>query len=586
MIAKSQPIRPAKRPLFSYAAQQLTLVCALALLSACAGGPSDRPGRAKIAIPVEQVPAPIPAEPEQAIDFDAVERVRRVALNEGTLAAHGERNALLVRGLDATSAALIDSIIAWYEGDLQRADAQLRQINPIDNDTRQRVLAERRYRAAAQNDWLTAAALGHRQLISGNRDPALKDSIWAQLMHIDDAQLAAALRVADGEDWRGWLELARAYRSDRASVNTWLARHAGHSATAPLPAGLDAWLDTTTPERLAVLLPLSGRLQGAGEAVLAGITDALYLRYREPAQRPQLITLDSEEYPDAISAYRDAVRRGADAVLGPLTKNDAQVLGSLRERPVPILALNRPEALPVSDAEDWSALSLAPEDEARQIARLAFGNGLRRALIIRPDSDWGQRMDSALQQSWRGLGGHVVNSRVLSAEPTVSEQISRLVGGFESEARIRAMEQAFEAPVEARPRRRQDFDVIFLLAPSPAEARSLRPLLVYHFSGDVPVYAPSTVNSGNQHLQNRDLNSLISVEIPAVLSAVDINRYTRLQALGADALALIEHQPQLERTESPVLRASTGVLKRRANGEIERELIPVVFDGGAVRPLP
>ena len=69
--------------------------------------------------------------------------------------------------------------------------------------------------------------------------------------------------------------------------------------------------------------------------------------------------------------------------------------------------------------------------------------------------------------------------------------------------------------MESRPRRRQDFDGIFLLAPDPDTARRLRPLLVYHYAGDIPVYASSAVVNDQGKTQNRDLNGLIVLEIPA-----------------------------------------------------------------------
>ena len=566
----------------------LLAVLTVILLSACASSPGQRAEKPKIRIPVESIPEPVPAKPEQFIDLDAFNAVRTIGLQDGPLAAWGERNALLVRGLDATTSALIDSFIAWLEGDLEQAERLLKSINASNREVRALVLQTQQQRAELSGDFLAAAQFAFDRLNLAEREQeSVANELWNALMSLDDGQLQAALRssASSNRDWRSWLELNRSYRQGRSAVRNWLASHTEHAAVTHSPAALNRWLNARAPATVAVLLPLSGRLQAAGEAVLEGIIESLYLQYREPEQRPRLLTVDSNDFPDAIAAYRDAVRQGADLVLGPLTKANARTLGNLRQRPVPVIALNRPEALAGEEAQNWSALSLAPEDEARQIANMAFGEGLRRALIIRPDTEWGRRLDAALSQTWRGLGGRIVNTLALTSEPTPSEQISQLVGTAGSEARITAVERAFEAPVEARPRRRQDFDVIFMLAPDPAEARSLRPLLVYHFSGDIPVYAPSTVNSGHLHLQNRDLNDLITVEIPAVLEAIDVNRFTRLRALGHDAVSLMEHADQIQVTTAAIQRGETGILHRRANGEIERRLDPAVFDGGELRRL-
>lgn len=231
-------------------------------------------------------------------------------------------------------------------------------------------------------------------------------------------------------------------------------------------------------------------------------------------------------------------------------------------------------------------MSLAPEDEARQIARLAFGRGQRRALVIRPDSEWGRRMEVALNQVWRGIGGVTANTLTLDTAAAASEQIGNSAGSVPSERRIEMMEVAFDAPVASRPRRRQDFDVVFLLAADPAEARRLRPLLIYHYSGDVPVYSSSAVYSGHDHGQNQDLNDLILVETPAVLQSFKVDRYTRLQALGFDAVSMVDHWQQAEATEAIVFQGRTGLLKRLPNGEVERELNSVAFDGGKLKALP
>jgi hypothetical protein len=98
--------------------------------------------------------------------------------------------------------------------------------------------------------------------------------------------------------------------------------------------------------------------------------------------------------------------------------------------------------------------------------------------------------------------------------------------------------------------------------------------------------AHQPVYSGHDHGQNQDLNDLILVETPAVLQALKVDRYTRLQALGFDAISMIDHWRQAEATQATLFQGRTGLLKRLANGEIERELNSVAFDGGKLKALP
>ena len=122
-----------------------------------------------------------------------------------------------------------------------------------------------------------------------------------------------------------------------------------------------------------------------------------------------------------------------------------------------------------------------------------------------------------------------------------------------------------------------------MLAPDPATARTWRPLLVFHMTGDIPVYATSAINDGMTDTRNRDLNGVRFVETPAMLPPSSAGRLERLKALGGDALLLAQRWQQLQHTEQWVIRGQTGVLRRRADGSIERALELSIFDGAEVK---
>ena len=122
-----------------------------------------------------------------------------------------------------------------------------------------------------------------------------------------------------------------------------------------------------------------------------------------------------------------------------------------------------------------------------------------------------------------------------------------------------------------------------MLAPDPATARTWRPLLVFHMTGDIPVYATSAINDGLVDTRNRDLNGVRFVETPAMLPPQNSGRLGRLRALGSDALTLAQRWQQLHQTEQWVIRGQTGLLRRRENGSIERALELSTFDGAEVK---
>ena len=222
--------------------------------------------------------------------------------------------------------------------------------------------------------------------------------------------------------------------------------------------------------------------------------------------------------------------------------------------PYPLLRSIGPRGCPRIRQIIGCALSLAPEDEARQIARLAFGQGLRRSITIRPDNDWGRRMEAALQASLARARWHCAyQHRALGRHPP-SEQISQALGGLSLRRRIAAVEEAFEAPVAARARRYQDFDCIFLLTQGPGDARSLRPLLVFHYSGDVPVFASSSINSGDQNNSKSRPQWRDFCRNPCCPQRCSTDRFTQLKALGHDAITALDHRQQALSISSPLHR--------------------------------
>jgi len=334
-------------------------------------------------------------------------------------------------------------------------------------------------------------------------------------------------------------------------------------------------------------LPLSGRLKDAGERVLQGVTEGFFDSYRDAALRPQLITIDTELATSGRAAYLNALERGADFVIGPLTKERVAELQALESLPIPVLALNRGAtgmSASFSVEKPLLSLSLAPEDEAIQLAALIWQAGLRRPMVIAPDSAWGQRMHSAFNTQWSALGGDITAITTLTSELSDNETIANSLATLQSESRIKEIEKAFEAPVDSQARRRTDIDSVVLLSPTPQMAREIRPLLRFHYAGKLPVYAPSTIYQGGSGIANRDLNGIQFV-LPASALATDSPRSQPLHALGLDAAALIDHFDQARETGGTLLFGKTGDLSVDTMGNVHRRLKPAVIARGKARAV-
>ena len=98
------------------------------------------------------------------------------------------------------------------------------------------------------------------------------------------------------------------------------------------------------PAKLAVLLPLSGRLATAAQPVRDGLLSAYY---GETRRRPEVNFFDTAGTPaGALAAYDKAVASGADFVVGPLGRDEVDAVYGRQQLPVPVLGLNRGKDAP------------------------------------------------------------------------------------------------------------------------------------------------------------------------------------------------------------------------------------------------
>ena len=553
------------------------------LLVACAGPSVDRDRELPPLVVDEALPLPVEGE---RIDVKAIERVTGLAKTESLLAARFERNQLLLADIDASTLLFIDSVLAWFSGDIALSDQLLTNLARDNTAALDLVLQEREARQAMSGDWLAAAETlfqrTHTHSIK-REDETMSDRLFGYLLRLDTATLAEASRRTSDLNWRQWLQIQIVYREGPEALADWIARPNALPQHPEMPQHVMRWVTSETVDHIALLLPLEGRLAGAGEAVLAGAVDQLYTLFPDPSRRPNLTTLNSTQPAGVRALYRQAVADGADLVIGPLIKDDVALLGQLAQRSVPIIALNQTDSMAGSSNRNWMSLSLAPEDEARQIADVAFGQACRHAIVVGMNTDRGARLLSSFTERWTHHGGRIRGQLVADNPADTNAEMGKLLGSGSSDQRIRAVERAFDLPVDARGRGRSDFECIFMLAPDAATARSWRPLLVFHMTGDIPVYATSAINDGVSDTRNRDLNGVVFVETPAMLPPEMTDRLSRLRALGRDALTLAQHWQQTTETQQWVVRGQTGLLRRKKDGSVERALELATFDGAQVR---
>lgn len=434
---------------------------------------------------------------------------------------------------------------------------------------------------------------------------ASRDELWQRLR--ERAVAGAGLEPSAGADptVRGWMELARIEAAESAygakgRLLDWQRRYPDHPANATVLGGL---LDTYRaslefPQQVGVVLPLSGRLAGAGSAVRDGFM-AGHLAADGDAPRPVVRVYDSAAS-SPVSAYEQAVAEGADLVVGPLTKTELEAVASADLPRVTTLGLNRlDDAVPAPPG--LYQLALAPEDEAEEAARRALADGHFVGIVLRPDTGWGRRVGKAFTEAFEAGGGRIAATGVFdSGGQDYSDPIRRSLLLNESSSRHTALQNAIGMELEYEPRRRADATFAFVAA-NPAQGRLLRPQLKFHRASDLPVYATSAIYEPGSD-RNADLDGVMFDDIPWALSPDEASaalvaelqaawpdkadRGLRLYALGYDAYRLV---PLMYAGSGPAeggFPGATGTLVMSADGVLHRKLPWARFQAGQPVPLP
>lgn len=427
----------------------------------------------------------------------------------------------------------------------------------------------------------------------------LQDLIWQALQNLSVQQLSRLAEGADSYELRGWVELARAMRSNQHSIvaqidsiSRWENVWNRHSAVQALPSQLrrldEVW--NQRPRHVALMLPLQDQI---GRAVQEGFLSAYYQSIESNTDVPLISVYDTTGLAEIQGLYETAVESGAELVVGPINKELVRQMDNLSVMPVPTLALNYTDFADRS-SEYFYQFGLAPEDEIRLAANQAWIAGHRNAAIVAPDSVDYARLQQAFESVWADLGGNVVSTIRFGEEGEYADAIKRLLAIDASERRAARLEELLPRDsFEFIPSRRGDIDFIFLMA-NPRQGRQINPTLAFYFAGDIPVYALSAIYDGaNNQLLNQDLDGIVFTDTPWVLTrqdplkeALNFNLRNaqgplqRLRALGVDSYRIHARLGQLSSGELVNFNGVTGALTMSQNGIIERIPLAAVFRDG------
>lgn len=437
-----------------------------------------------------------------------------------------------------------------------------------------------------------------------------QNETWRLLATAREEELNA-WSTTDEPILNGWIDLAKTKRANYASIeqlsvalNEWKASHADHPASENLLTSILEGFENyfVIPNKIALLLPMTGRYARIAEVIYAGIKSSRELQ-TDQQYTPEVTLYDTGDDPNQIMYYYNrAVSDGAEFVIGPLKKDAATILAQQAELPIPVLTLNY-LADEQTAPSNLFQFGLLPEDEAKQVAERASLDEHFTAIVLTPTGQWGERLADAFQFRFEELGGIILDTQYyVSKETDFSTPLKLALQLDQSEERHRQLRSVLGQNVEFEPRRRQDVDMIFLIA-SPRTARLLRPQINYYYATDLPIYSTSHVFSGIENIaRDRDINGVVYCDIPWLLqpshdhelireilvleSGEAYQLLPRFAALGIDAYQLPVKLAELAALPYERFNGLTGNIKMRAGNKLYRELNWAQFVNGKPVLLP
>lgn len=432
-------------------------------------------------------------------------------------------------------------------------------------------LATNRFYASAKERVLV------HHLLSGNTRTANTNSIYETLLSLPTPVLTEYAKKEVSNEFRGWLSLSAMAKQfqNRPSqqlraLGNWKKLWVGHPAAAELPESL-TFLDSVVAEQpkiLGLLLPQSGPLASAGDAIISGIMAAHF----DLGESIEIRVYDSHRVTDPFDLVKQEADQGVDFFIGPLDKAKVSRLAEAR-LPVPVLALNRINRARGDRLNgNLFLFGLAPEDEAGQIARRAERERRNQTLVIAPNNDWGDRSVEAFQSA---LAGGATTATVARYDEGIShaEFVRQILRVDKSLNRAAELQRIIGQSFEFTPRRRQDLSLITLLSGA-GDARQLSPALAFYYADDLPVYATSLVNDLTaSKINNFDLNGIQFLDTPWKLLPKDdlgealvnawpaaSNSLGPLFAMGMDSYNLMPRLKQLREFPNARFYGTTGTI--------------------------
>ena len=463
----------------------------------------------------------------------------------------------------------------------------------------------------SQQQWFNKALLYEALLDIPNAIYAYVKSeryILERVWDLTQSLPSAELKKTDEPGVNAFIDLAlilrehglKAYALANA-LTYWQYQYAGHPLVEELPKEIPLLLAKerkNTAVNVTVLLPLSGRLGARAEQIKQGILASYFA-----LDNKHILSFADTNGIDPFGM--EAAIADADVIIGPLLKENVEMVLPLIKPQQQLLALNRvnTESLIALDntsinkpSDEISRLlvnleepetvpaatyffALAPEDEATQIAEQMFRDQYQQPILIHANDSTATRMATAFSERWSALQ---TDNRLLTLTFTdnksLRKAITEVLGVAASKQRANKIERYLGGELFSVTRNRRDIDAFVVFA-NAKQTELINPMIessISSFSSDIlPVYATS--RSYNHKLNKnslRDLQNVNFIDIPWLLNSQADPLYAthdvlfptasttdkRLFAFGHDAYSLLFSAHKLAQVPGLVYSGLTGDL--------------------------
>lgn len=291
--------------------------------------------------------------------------------------------------------------------------------------------------------------------------------------------------------------------------------------------------------QVAVFLPLTGPYKNIAMQIRDGII------HNQLTQAPGIklafynTRFNPSEPNQILSTYQTAKQNGADVILGPLQKQNIEILTKKLNAiggDNSVIALN--------DAFGMQHFNFISNSEALQIATKLCKKHYKSIAILTSTTSADSSLAVQIADYWQQTPGHRLSLKSYPAKhPKLREALGSVINETNSQARKNNLQWLFREHLSFTPRTRKDLNAIVLLG-NARQVAVFKPQFAF-FELKLPVYGSSKLTPINldKTAPNKDLSNVIFPTLKATLEPTALS--STLEAYGWDSFTLATQKYRL-----------------------------------------